>query len=87
MERRKLLISSKVNFFLQFLSDSSIRMETSNNEKKDKKGQELTEMIIILLMVKQKQYNTMARPQEQSHEHYRILSVQKEEKREYAKSR
>ena len=80
MERRKLLISSKVNFFLQFLSDSSIRMETSNNEKKDKKGQELTEMIIILLMVKQKQYNTMARPQEQSHEHYRILSVQKEEK-------
>ena len=87
MERRKLLISSKVNFFLQFLSDSSIRMETSNNEKKDKKGQELTEMIIILLMVEQKQYNTMARPQEQSHEHYRILSVQKEEKREYAKSR
>lgn len=87
MERRKLLISSKVNFFLQFLSDSSIRMETSNNEKKDKKGQELTEMIIILLMVKQKQYNTMARPQEQSHKHYRILSVQKEEKREYAKSR
>ena len=87
MERRKLLISSKVNFFLQFLSDSSIRMETSNNEKKDKKGQELTEMIIILLMVKQKQYNTMARPQEQSHEHYRILSVQKQEKREYAKSR
>lgn len=44
-------------------------------------------MIIILMMVKQKQYNTMARPQEQSHEHYRILSVQKEEKREYAKSR
>ena len=28
-------------------------------------------------MVKQKQYNTMARPQEQSHEHYRIVSVQK----------
>lgn len=52
-------------------------METSNNEKKDKKGQKLTEMIIILLMVKQKQYNTMARPQEQSHEHYRIVSVQK----------
>ena len=25
-------------------------------------------------MVKQKQYNTMARPKEQSHEHYRILS-------------
>ena len=47
-----------VNIYLHFFSDSKIRNEDYNN-KKDKKDQKLKEINAIVVMVNQKQWNSL----------------------------